>query len=96
MKKILAVLLASTMAASALVGCGGNGDSSSQGSDANSSSQGSADASDSSIFGDEDNIVLKVWAPEAAKATFEEQCKDFVALYPDKKISITVDVLSEA
>ena len=96
MKKILAVLLASTMAASALVGCGGNGDSSSQGSDANSSSQGSADASDSSIFGDEDDIVLKVWAPEAAKATFEEQCKDFVALYPDKKISVTVDVLTEA
>lgn len=95
MKKILAVLLASAMAASALVGCGGSGtESSSQTPDA--SSQGSAASSDSAVFGDEDNIVLKVWAPEAAKATFEEQCEDFKALYPDKNITITVDVLTEA
>lgn len=86
MKKIFAVLLASMMAATALVGCGGSGES---GTTSKTESTGEASAT-SSDFGDEDNITLKVWAPDKAVATFEKECEAFKALYPDKKIDITV------
>ena len=86
MKKIFAVLLASMMAATALVGCGGSGESKTE-SKTESTGEASAASNDS---GDEDNISLKVWAPDKAVATFEKQCEAFKALYPDKKIDITV------
>ena len=86
MKKIFAVLLASMMAATALVGCGGSGESKTE---SKTESTGEASAA-SNDFGEEDNISLKVWAPDKAVATFEKQCEAFKALYPDKKIDITV------
>ena len=86
MKKIIAVLLASMMAATALVGCNGSGESKTE---SKTESKGDASAT-SSDFGEEDNITLKVWAPDKAVATFEKQCEAFKALYPDKKIDITV------
>ena len=86
MKKIFAVLLASMMAATALVGCGGSGESKTE-SKTESTGEASATSND---FGEEDNISLKVWAPDKAVATFEKQCEAFKALYPDKKIDITV------
>lgn len=86
MKKIIAVLLASMMAATALVGCGGSGESKTE---SKTESKGEASAT-SNDFGEEDNISLKVWAPDKAVATFEKQCEAFKALYPDKKIDITV------
>ena len=86
MKKIFAVLLASMMAATALVGCGGSGESKTE---SKTESKGEASAT-SNDFGEEDNISLKVWAPDKAVATFEKQCEAFKALYPDKKIDITV------
>ena len=78
MKKILAILLAGMITATALAGCGGgNGGSSSTDSKSDASSgSGSTDASaekvvdantvDPELFGDEDNISLKVWAPSQA------------------------------
>lgn len=86
MKKIIAVLLAGMMAATALVGCGGSGESKTE---SKTESKGEASAT-SNDFGEEDNISLKVWAPDKAVATFEKQCEAFKALYPDKKIDITV------
>ena len=86
MKKIIAVLLASMMAATALVGCGGSGESKTE---SKTESKGEASAT-SNDFGEEDNISLKVWAPDKAVATFEKQCEAFKVLYPDKKIDITV------
>ena len=71
MKKILAILLAGMITATALAGCGGgNGGSSSTDSKSDASSgSGSTDASaekvvdantvDPELFGDEDNISLK-------------------------------------
>lgn len=88
MKKIIAVLLAGMMAATALVGCGGSGSGESK-TESKTESKGEASAT-SNDFGDEDNISLKVWAPDKAVATFEKQCEAFKALYPDKKIDITV------
>lgn len=86
MKKIFAVLLASMMAATALVGCGGSGESKTE-SKTESTGEASATSND---FGDEDNISLKVWAPDKAVSKFEQQCEAFKALYPEKKIDITV------
>ena len=92
MKKIFAVLLASMMAATALVGCGGSGDSSTA---SKTESNGNGASATSSDFGDEDNITLKVWAPDKAVSTFEKECEAFKALYPDKKIDITVVAQTE-
>lgn len=88
MKKIFAVLLASMMAATALVGCGGSGSGESK-TESKTESTGDASAT-SNDFGDEDNISLKVWAPDKAVSKFEQQCEAFKALYPEKKIDITV------
>lgn len=89
MKKIFAVLLASMMAATALVGCGGNDTST-------TSNAGSQATSTEDLFGEEDNITLKVWAPDKAVSTFEKQCEAFKALYPDKKITIEVTAQAES
>lgn len=89
MKKIIAVLLASMMAATALVGCGG-GDTST------TSNGGSQGASADDLFGEEDNITLKVWAPDKATEIFKKQCDAFKALYPDKKITIEVTAQPES
>ena len=96
MKKIIAVLLASMMTATALVGCGGGESSSSQASGSSSDGSSASPASDSAAFGDEDNITLKVWAPDKAVSTFEAQCNDFKALYPDKKIEIEIVAQTES
>ena len=100
MKKILAILLAGMMTATAFAGCGGGASSSSQG---GSSSQGSGESSaassdggatdemtvdantvDPSLFGDENNITLKVWAPDKAVSLVKEQVEAFKKAYPDK------------
>ncbi len=99
MKKILAILLAGMMAASALAGCGGGEGTSSQASGENSGSaaaSGTNGVADVADFGDEDNISLKVWAPDAAVSLTQKQCDAFKALYPDKKIDITVVAQTEA
>lgn len=101
MKKIIAILLAGMMTATALVGCGGSGESSgtnsgdsSTGSAANTSAKnGIADVAD---FGDEDNITLKVWAPDAAVEITKQQCEAFKKMYPDKKITINIVAQGES
>ena len=104
MKKILAILLAGMMTATALAGCGG-GSSSSTDSKSDASS-GSGDASaeqvvdantvDPSLFGDEDNITLKVWAPSQALELVKKQVEDFKAAYPSKTFNIEVSAMAEA
>lgn len=97
MKKIFAVLLASMMAATALVGCGDSSESSTAANSnaSGSGASGSGASASSDLFGDEDNITLKVWAPDKAVSTFEKECEAFKALYPDKKIDITVVAQTE-
>ena len=89
MKKILAILLAGMMAVTALAGCGGNStESSGSGEESGAAKiEVKDDAVDDSVFGSEDNITLKVWAPDKAKPLVEQQVKDFQALYPNKKFA---------
>ena len=99
MKKIIAILLAGMMTATALVGCGGS--ESSSNTSGGSSNTGNSSASgeikngvaDVADFGEENDIKLKVWAPDAAVAVTKKQCDDFKALYPDK--NITIDVVAQ-
>ncbi|MBQ3265255.1 MAG: extracellular solute-binding protein [Ruminococcus sp.] len=87
MKKILALLLAVLMLASVLVACGGN-----------KTDDGNTPGGDSSgdPFYGEDNISLLVWAPDNAVALTKQLCDDFIALYPDKTITIDVQAQSES
>jgi len=89
MKKILAILLAGMMAVTALAGCGGNStESSGSGEESGAAKiEVKDDAVSDTVFGSEDNITLKVWAPDKAKALVEQQVKDFQALYPNKKFA---------
>ena len=109
MKKILAILLEGMITATALAGCGGgNGGSSSTDSKSDASSgSGSTDASaekvvdantvDPELFGDEDNISLKVWAPSQALELVKKQVEDFKAAYPTKTFTnIEVSAMAEA
>lgn len=93
MKKILAILLAGMMTATAFAGCGGGETSSSNAdSSASDSSATGVDGSkvDVSYFGDEDNIKLKVWTPDATVSLVKKQIEDFKALYPEKTFDIEV------
>ncbi len=95
MKKILAILLAGMMTTAALTGCAGSGGSTadkgnSNGETKTSESTGKNGVVDVADFGDEDNITLKVWAPDAAVKITKQQCEAFKELYPDKKIEITI------
>lgn len=102
MKKILAVLLAAMMTATAFAGCGGGSD---QSSNKDNSSSGSSQSSDSgevngvldeSMLGDEDNVTLTVWAPDAAVDITKSQTEAFTKLYPNKNITIKVDPQAES
>lgn len=88
MKKIIASVLAVMMMASAFAGCGG-ADTSSKADDT-SNNTSSSTAADSSNFGDEDNITLKVWGPDASIELLKSQCDAFIKMYPDKTIKIDV------
>lgn len=101
MKRILAVLLVGMLATTALAGCGGDTNPGSKASNTSSGSNTASEtstggAADSAAFGDEDNITLKVWAPDKAVSEFEKECNDFKALYPDKTITIEVVAQSES
>lgn len=95
MKKILAILMAAMMTATAFAGCTEGGDSS----DASSSNSGEIAPVEGSIvdtayFGDEgadgSAIKLKVWAPDATLELVKKQIEDFKAAYPDKTFEIEI------
>lgn len=93
MKKIIASLLAVMMMASAFAGCGSSNTTSSN---ADGDKTSSSTAADSSNFGDEDNITLKVWGPDASIELLKKQCDAFIAQYPDKTIKIDVVAQGES
>lgn len=82
-KRILALILALLMCATVFVGCGGG-----EGDDTSGAASTNA-ATDDPLFG-EDNVTLTVWAPAEAQDAFKKLCDDFVAKYPDKKITVEV------
>ena len=94
MKRIIALLVAVLMLATIFVGCGGsNNGGNTSGSQAASGASGAV--SDDPFYG-EDNITLKVWAPDAAVTLTKTMCDDFIASYPDKSISIEVVAQGES
>ena len=104
MKKILAILMAGVLTATAFAGCGGGGESSNtnSGSSSNSGESSStatgvnASTVDYAYFGEEDNIKLKVWAPDAAVSLVKQQIEDFKKAYSEKKFDITVVAQGES
>lgn len=96
MKKILAILMAGVLTATAFAGCGGDvssnsGSSSKAGESSGSTATGvNASVVDAAYFGDEDNVKLKVWAPDAAVNLVKQQIESFKKAYSDKKFDITV------
>lgn len=99
MKKILAVLLAAMMTATAFAGCGsGEGTSQDESNASSSSTELSVNGSivDYSYFGTEDNATLTVWAPDAAVSLVQKQVEDFKAAYPEKTFNITVKAQGES
>lgn len=85
MKKVLAILLAGMMTASALAGCTGSDNSSSGGgqeSGSGSTSKVEGGKVDESMFGDEKDISLKVWAPEKGVTLAKKQVEAFKKMYP--------------
>ncbi len=95
MKKIIAILLAGMMTATALAGCGGGGSESGSGKESSGGGESSAagiegSKVDLSYFGEEDNIKLKVWTPDASVNLIKKQVEEFKKLYSDKKIDIQV------
>lgn len=103
MKKILAILMAGVLTATAFAGCGGGGESSNTNSGSSNSGENSSTATgvnsstvDYAYFGDEDNIKLKVWAPDAAVNLVKQQIEDFKKAYSEKKFDITVVAQGES
>lgn len=104
MKKILAILMAGVLTATAFAGCGGGGESSNtnSGSSSNSGESSStvtgvnSSTVDYAYFGEEDNIKLKVWAPDAAVNLVKQQIEDFKKAYSEKKFDITVVAQGES
>lgn len=100
MKRILAVLLAGMMTATAFAGCGGDtsSEASDNASDASSSTELQVKDSivDYSYFGDEDNVTLKVWAPDKAVNLVKQQVEDFKKAYSEKTFNIDVVAQGES
>lgn len=106
MKKVLAILLAGMMTATAFAGCGGGDTKSSAAGGESKAADGSkAEASsaaakidpswpDAKLFGDETDIVLKVWAPDAAVPLVTKQVEAFKAHYADVKFK-NIEVVAQ-
>lgn len=89
MKKLIALLLAVLMVASVLVACGGGSKP------AENTDNGGKTTDNSDPFYGEDNITLLVWAADNAVNVTKQLCEDFIAKYPDKKITIDVQTQGE-
>lgn len=88
MKKFLALLLAVMMMATVLVAC-----SPSDGGNEPTPGNNTNDVEDP--FYGEDDITLLVWAADNAVSLTKQLCDDFIAQYPDKKITIDVQTQGE-
>lgn len=88
MKKIIAGVLAVMMMATAFAGCGEQ--TTSGGATGDVAGGESKTPSGAELFGDEDNISLKVWGPDKSVELLKKQCDAFTKLYPEKTITIEV------
>ena len=97
MKKILAILLAGMVTVTAFAGCGGGQDNEqkkgSEGSEAIFEDPSWVDAE---VFGDEKDVTLKVWAPDAAVDLTKKQVEAFKKHYSDITFNIEVKPMEES
>ena len=93
MKKIIALLLAVMMLAGVLAACGGGSNNTTDTSKPAEGGDTKADVEDP--FYGEDNISLLVWAADNAVNTTKTLCDNFIAKYPNKKITIDVQTQGE-
>lgn len=101
MKKVIAILLAGMMTATAFAGCGEAQSSSNAGSGSSNGSSASAEGVkgstvDYKYFGEEDNVKLKVWAPDATVSLVKKQIEEFKKIYSEKKFDIQVVAQGES
>lgn len=102
MKKILAILMAGVLTATAFAGCGGETSNAGSGSSSSGESSGSnatgvnSSTVDYAYFGEEDNVKLKVWAPDAAVNLVKQQIEEFKKTYSEKTFDITVVAQGES
>lgn len=95
MKKVLAILLAGMLTATAFAGCGDDSSSKTESKaegvsgDNTSTAAATVDPSfpDASLFGDETDISLVVWAPDKAVALVKKQVEEFKSHYTDQKFT---------
>ena len=105
-KKVVGILLASCMIATAFAGCGGGGNTtSSTGGSSGTASTTSGSTKEKSVTvddmmkdadyalgteGKDSEVSLKVWAPSDALKIVQKQCDDFAKNFSDRKIKIKV------
>lgn len=103
MKKVLAILLAGMMTATAFAGCGGSSESSGNNAGSNGGGENTSAASGSKVdvkmFGDENNVELKVWAPDKGVTLAKKHVEAFKKMYPEitfKKIEVVAQGENDA
>lgn len=107
MKKILAILLAGLVTATAFAGCGSSDSSSSSASGGSGSATSGGGGSDEkeydlmdpswpeAKFGDEKDVTLKVWAPDAAVDLTKKQVAAFKEHYSDSGVNFNIEVVPQ-
>ena len=94
-KKLLALLIASTMVVGTLAGCGGQAPADSA--ENTGASEGTnASGVQALIDATEGTVELTVWASEIQQDLTQQLVDEFAALYPDVDFNITVGACSEA
>ncbi len=94
MKKILAMLLAGMVTVTAFAGCGGQDNQQQKGNEGgNNADAVYSDASwADAAFGDEKDVTLKVWAPDAAVDLTKKQVEAFKEHYADSGVKFNIEV----
>ncbi len=101
-KRTLGLILAGLTVATAFAGCSDGGDTdpteATTGNDTPTVESYSIDdvmADATKAMGDEDNVSLKVWAPQAAVETFQSQCDDFADAMKDLGKTVEIEVVAQ-
>lgn len=91
LKKIGALLLAVSMSASLLVGCGGDSSTGTTGGSTSGTGTSAADAGDSS--GEAEQVSLKVWVPEEEMEIAQQMCQAFDEAHPEFDCTFDIAVV---
>ncbi len=93
-KKMLAVLMATALMATALTGCGNKNDQGGAG--GNNGGDSASDPVEALIASTDGPVTLSVWAAEEDQDMVKNWCDAFAAQYPDITFNFSVGVQSES